>query len=133
MPRPVFNARRSRSPSPASPSDLPQHLQALEVEDDHPPAWDDALLRAVWELENLRRESNIAAAVKSGFLGRLREDVRAALEKTKEGKEITEEMVDAELAGRGRMVCEKLGIQVRRKWDPRWRQKVLRRREVKLE
>ncbi|BGP03697.1 Salivary gland secretion 1 [Rhodotorula toruloides ATCC 204091] len=128
------NSRSSRSPSPISSIDpeIPSYLRALEVRDDHPPAWDDALLRSVWELENLRRESNVAAAVKSGFLQWLRDDAREAVQKAKEGKKVTEEMVDAELAKRGRMVCERLGIEVRRKWDPRWRQRVLQRREDML-
>ncbi|BGP11601.1 hypothetical protein JCM10049v2_007511 [Rhodotorula toruloides] len=138
MPRTPFirrNSRSSRSPSPISSSidpDISSYLRALEVHDDHPPAWDDALLRSVWELENLRRESNVAAAIKSGFLQRIRDDAREAVEKAEEGQQVTEEMVDAELAKRGRMVCERLGIEVNRKWDRRWRQRVLQRREDML-
>ncbi|BGP27841.1 hypothetical protein JCM10295v2_006819 [Rhodotorula toruloides] len=130
VPSPSRVSRRSRSPSPSE-STLPPHLQALEVDDSYPPSRDEALLRSIWQLENLRRESNVAAAIKSGFLQRLRDDARDALEKMQE-EEVTEEMVDVELARRGRLVCERLGIKVRRKWDPLWRQRVLRRRDEKL-
>ncbi|GAA5870688.1 hypothetical protein JCM8547_005030 [Rhodosporidiobolus lusitaniae] len=135
---------------PSSPPPPPQHTstQPLELpspstfppeERDSPEAQaagDTTLLATVYELSLLRLHSNISYALRQGFVAKLRTEVRRELEaerdgKGKEGKEgedgkeVSERDVDERLAQKGREVCEKAGVEVRREWDKGWREKVI--------
>ncbi|BGP20260.1 hypothetical protein JCM10213v2_008397 [Rhodosporidiobolus nylandii] len=118
---------RSASLPPSQRPFLPPPLSALELPPDstHPAASDTHLLSVIFQLERLRCESNIAAAIRGGLLGRLREEIKGVLEG--EGKEGTEREVDERMAEEGRRVAEGYGIEVRRGWDEGWRERLLRR------
>ncbi|GAA6021595.1 hypothetical protein JCM10207_005079 [Rhodosporidiobolus poonsookiae] len=115
-------------PAPAA----PPPLAALELPASHPASEDTHLLGAIYQLDLLRWETNISSVMKEGFVERVREEARRALAgqgEDKEGgegeKEVSEKQVDEELARRGRAVCERVGVEVRREWDREWRVKLL--------
>ncbi|BGP20261.1 hypothetical protein JCM10213v2_008398 [Rhodosporidiobolus nylandii] len=102
--------------------------EALDLDEDHPLAEDPHLLATIYVLERLRHESNFAAALRTGFLDRLRNEQKGET-RALEGKESSEDEVDRALAAKGKRVCEKFGIEVRREWDPKWRKALLAERE----
>ncbi|GAA5926634.1 hypothetical protein JCM1841_003188 [Sporobolomyces salmonicolor] len=138
---------RPASLSPPPPARLPVPVPDLESSPARPPrrifgdpdavpqalelaasstvaASDAALLSTIYALDLLTRESHIAAALRAGFLERVRGDVRADLERR--GEDFAgERAVEEEMQRRGRAVCEALGIAVRREWDVGWRERVV--------
>ncbi|GAA5830075.1 hypothetical protein JCM11251_006865 [Rhodosporidiobolus azoricus] len=131
--RPSFpNPSRPPSPTRTPTRDRlpPPPLAALQLSSTHPAAEDNHLLGTIYLLERLRCESNVASVIKAGWVGRVREEVKrelGAAKKEQEGEEaeVSERDVDEELARRGREVCRRVGVEVRREWDGEWREKVL--------
>ncbi|BGP20267.1 hypothetical protein JCM10213_003075 [Rhodosporidiobolus nylandii] len=97
---------------------------ATELPSSHPDGQDEHLLTLIYLLERLRHETNISAALRGGLVDKVKDEIKAEL-----GGEASTGKVDAELAKRGRKVCEDLGIEVRRSWDVRWREKMLDKEE----
>ncbi|GAA5973928.1 hypothetical protein JCM11641_001224 [Rhodosporidiobolus odoratus] len=117
----------SPSSSPSNPGFTPPPIGALEL----PPfstleaAQDLHLLSTIYLLERLRCSFNISSAIRSGFVEKIRDECKGEL--VEEGKERSEKEVDERLAERGRGVCERYGVEVRREWDGGWRERLLRR------
>ncbi|GAA5897863.1 hypothetical protein JCM6882_005098 [Rhodosporidiobolus microsporus] len=88
-------------------------LAAVDLPASHPDANDTHLLALVYLLHRLRYETNIAAALRGGFVEKVKKEVGG----------------EKEMVKRGREVCERAGIEVRREWDPEWRQKMLAKEE----
>ncbi|GAA5897900.1 hypothetical protein JCM6882_005108 [Rhodosporidiobolus microsporus] len=130
---PVPSSSSSSSYAPA-----PAPATALDLPLTHPCATDSHLLRTIYLLD-LRCETNISSAIRSGLFARVREEARAAVGAAKraeaeaegwEGEEeVSEKEVDEEMAARGARVCDRLGIEVRRAWPEGggWREGLLRR------
>ena len=90
---------------------------------------DTSLLTTIHLVELLRRESNVAAALKDGLVRRAVDDARRAVRATEdkgEREQVSDAEVRDEMAQRGRDVCAKYGVEVRREWDDEWRAKVER-------
>ncbi|GAA6037451.1 hypothetical protein JCM8097_008193 [Rhodosporidiobolus ruineniae] len=130
-PAPSTDPSASSSPfqlsRPPLPAFVPPPLAALEVPSSHPAAKDSHLLGAIYLLERLRGEKSIARSIRGGLLEKIREEAKEELKvvASGEGKEPTYEEVDEALAQKGREVCERLGIEVRERWEPEWRERVL--------
>ncbi|GAA5870720.1 hypothetical protein JCM8547_005038 [Rhodosporidiobolus lusitaniae] len=99
-------------------------LDEFVLPEDHPLGKDDRLLITICLLERLRRETNISYVLKNNFVDKVRDEIKSDA-RAIEGKELTVEEVDAVLADKGRRVCERFGIEVRRDWDGQWRTKML--------
>ncbi|GAA5845336.1 hypothetical protein JCM9279_004847 [Rhodotorula babjevae] len=88
---------------------------------------DTSLLSTIHLVELLRRESNVAAALKGGLVRHAVDDARRAV-REREGKgeryEVSDKEVRDEMAQRGREVCARYGVEVRREWDDEWKAKV---------
>ncbi|GAA6013521.1 hypothetical protein JCM10207_008878 [Rhodosporidiobolus poonsookiae] len=96
----------------------------LELPPSHPQSSDAHLLTLVYLLHRLRYETNVAAALKGGFVERVRVEVRAEVEKEKGGR-ASEEEIEERMVKRGREVCEQAGVKVKREWNGMWRKEVL--------
>ncbi|GAA5908963.1 hypothetical protein JCM8208_007128 [Rhodotorula glutinis] len=108
-----------------SPSSTLQRRTVREVPSSAP--LDTSLLSTIHLVELLRHESNVAAALKGGLVRRAVDDARR-VEREREGKGERETVSDAEvkdeMAQRGRDVCTRYGVEVRREWEDDWRAKV---------
>ncbi|GAA5906933.1 hypothetical protein JCM8208_003715 [Rhodotorula glutinis] len=88
---------------------------------------DTALLSTIYYLELLTGEINVPAAFKSGLVRRAEEDAKREVREREgpgEGAEVSLYEVQEELARRGREVCAKYGVEVRREWDGQWSEKM---------
>ncbi|GAA6038842.1 hypothetical protein JCM8097_002923 [Rhodosporidiobolus ruineniae] len=100
----------------------------LDLPLSHPLGSDDELLKQIYLLHLLRHQTNIAAALRSGFVERVKSETRHQLEDAEDGA-VSEEDVQRALADRGRQVCRLAGIEVSREWKPRWREEMLEKEE----
>ncbi|GAA5830121.1 hypothetical protein JCM11251_006885 [Rhodosporidiobolus azoricus] len=91
---------------------------ARELDADHPLAADHQLLIMIYILERLRQQTNVGLSIKAGFAQHIRQEIT-------DGLEMDDAAADTLLAERGKSVCSQLGIEVRRRWDPEWREKML--------
>ncbi|GAA5939629.1 hypothetical protein JCM3775_002071 [Rhodotorula graminis] len=109
----------------SSPSSTIQRRTVREVPSSAP--LDTSLLSTIHLIELLRREANVAAALKGGLVRRAVDDARRAVSE-REGRGERDQVSDAEvrdeMAQRGRAVCARYGVEVRREWDDDWRAKV---------
>ncbi|GAA5973930.1 hypothetical protein JCM11641_001226 [Rhodosporidiobolus odoratus] len=116
-----------------SPSDrygtqsTPSASYAVELPSTHPEHNDTHLLTLIYFLHRLRYETNLAGALRAGIVEKIKSEVKAELEDA--GKDVGNQNVEAELANKGREVCEKLGIEVRRGWRADWREKMLEKEQ----
>ncbi|GAA6013523.1 hypothetical protein JCM10207_008880 [Rhodosporidiobolus poonsookiae] len=120
------SARMAAAASTATAGNKPLNpLEPLSLSADHPMGQDAHLLSTINLVERLRLESNVASALRSGLLATVRAEAqRDALVLHGDGSEAATDRV---LADKGRAVCERLGIEVRREWDGEWRIKLLER------
>lgn len=100
---------------PAVPVDLPS---------EHPDSHDTHLLTLIYLLSLLRYETNISAALRSGFIDNVRSRVRSEL-----SGGANDEDVEKEMAEKGKKVCEEAGVEVRKGWNYRWREELLEKEE----
>ncbi|BGP51870.1 hypothetical protein JCM10450v2_007830 [Rhodotorula kratochvilovae] len=93
---------------------------------------DPALLITIHLLELLRSEKNAPAALKAGLVRRGEDAAREAV-RAREGRGEREEVggreVSEEMARKGREVCERHGVEVRREWSGAWRERVVQARK----
>ncbi|BGP43650.1 hypothetical protein JCM10449v2_007695 [Rhodotorula kratochvilovae] len=93
---------------------------------------DPALLITIHFLELLRSEKNAPAALKAGLVRRGEDAAREAV-RAREGRGEREEVggreVSEEMARKGREVCERHGVEVRREWSGAWRERVVQARK----
>ncbi|BGP20246.1 hypothetical protein JCM10213v2_008383 [Rhodosporidiobolus nylandii] len=99
--------------------------RVLQLPSFHPSSSGNALLTASYFLYLPRLEQDIPAALASGLVGKVKQEVRRVFEEA--GELATKEKVQGELARRGRQVCGLAGVEVGSEWDGGWGEGMLER------
>ncbi|BGP20262.1 hypothetical protein JCM10213v2_008399 [Rhodosporidiobolus nylandii] len=96
----------------------------------HPAAHDTSLLSTIYLFERLRYTTHIASALRSGLLSDVWDEVHGEVQRAEGIGKVKDAAVDEGLAKRGREVCRRWGIEVKRDWDAGWRDRMLKQEEI---